>query len=644
MFRHLSSVLPDATFLFTAGGTPDPTLPQGDATDLYGYDPPPRHIPSWYLPLVRRLLWIDAHPPPELLQQCAFEWRLYFLAVLGYAHCPRLFVRLLPIPQSHLICPEALPLGLYGHFARHRAHFVCSQQPRRTGAQGNAADTDPLYTVLRRAWPHQCQLKHFRRRLMSLFNRTSDPPSVSATDFVCRAQILFALGMYRHVQEPTTTTGGGKGTTKNSKTAAKGLAPLPPLADLRRWVRAWVSPDGHSDLHALALGRAPSDFMDWIWALRELMVFMMETDAAFHEWLTSHTDWTTYRQLITDQCRKWRLLGKEATQGLPVPVDQRCTVSVAGDFWLALHRCFGLAKVPVPTIQPFWVYQMARLHRFNWRLFPLMQQAHRYVQGTVASATAGTKTSTEEESKVPATWLIPSKVLVHEQGRYLRQAHVIHCIFERLSPCEPKALEVLLHLLQLHCGPRLSDTARHNRNVAGLNQLAELDPTAYALLYSLCVGMDQALRTTVMFWPRSIVDAQYHQLWVRAQRNTTIVTEASHIYVCPCCMEIHSMVQKSGSRRVSQQPIRAFTSTSVSGMQRTCIDLIEDKLYCARKNGKKARQCHQTPLVAFPLLGVLLHFSGKSYTLCVQCGIPCEYTGLRADPPGPHCMACVQSK
>lgn len=611
--------------------------PRDDDTALYPETQDLAKIPKSYRRLVQRLWYLEQHPPAIVLEQpqtVGYAWRLYLLAILSYARTPRLFVPTRPIPLTRLISGEALDPALFGHFARYRSHFVCTQQPRRftSGPASGGAESDPLYTLLRRAWPHQCQLKHFRRRLMSLFHRTSDPISVSATDFVCRAQILFTLGMYRTAFAPVPATGRGP----SAPPLASAMPPLPPLAALGSWTHAWVSSDGHADLHAMALRRAPLDLMDWVWAIRELMVFMMEADAAFTEWLATHTDWNRYRDVIRSQCQRWRQ--GEALDTGPVPVDQRCTVSVAGDFWLVLGRGFTTVKVPVPTLDPFWVYQMARCQRFAWRLFPLMRQAHHF---TIRERERE-REKDDVKKEVPDLWWIPSDILPHEQGRYLRHAHLIHCIFERLlqDHIRPVAVQAIVALLKLHCGPRLSDTARHNRLLTGLTKLAELDSLAYTVLYSLCTGVHQAHRTTVSFWPRSIVNAQYHQLWIRARQNPVIVTEASHLYVCPCCMEIHSMVQKAASRRVTTQAPRAFTATSVSGMQKTCIDLLDQQLYCARKNGKKAAQCHRTPLVAFPLLGVLLGFAGKFYTLCVGCGIPCEFTGLAKKPAGPQCMEC----
>lgn len=606
--------------------------PREDDTALYPETQDLSKIPKSYRRLVQRLWYLEQHPPTVLLEQpetVGYAWRLYLLAVLSYARTPRLFVPTRPIPLTHLIGGEALDPALFGHFARYRSHFVCSQQPRRftSGPTSGGAESDPLYTLLRRAWPHQCQLKHFRRRLMSLFHRTTDPTSVSATDFVCRAQILFTLGMYRTAFAPAT----GSSASAVASPPSASLPPLPPLAALGSWTHAWVSSEGHADLHAMALRRAPLDLMDWVWAIRELMVFMMEADTAFTEWLATHTDWLRYRDLIRSQCQRWRQ--GEALDTGAIPADQRCTVSVAGDFWLVLGRGFATVKVPLPTLDPFWVYQMARCQRYAWRLFPLMRQAHHFTSR---------QKSAQLQDVVPDLWWIPSDVLPHEQGRYLRHAHLIHCVFERLlrDQVQPATVPAIMALLKMHCGPRLSDTARHNRLITGLAKLAELDPLAYTVLYSLCTGVHQAHRTTLSFWPRSIVNAQYHQLWIRARQNPVIVTEASHLYVCPCCMEIHSMVQKAASRRVTTQAPRAFTATSVSGMQKTCIDLLDQQLYCARKNGKKAPQCHRTPLVAFPLLGVLLGFAGKFYTLCVGCGIPCEFTGLVENPAGPQCMEC----
>lgn len=658
LFRHLGSVIPDAARIFRCPASV-PFVKQCewcldqclDDTALYAEAQDLRTVPGSYRRLVQRLLYIEAHPPPELFA-VAFEWRSFFLSILSFASVPLYFAPTVPIPLSHVLDASVLDPSVVGHFARYRNSFVCNQPGRTT-----ANDSDPLYTLLRRVWPHQCQLKHFRRRLMSLFHR-HDPASQSATDFVCRAQILFALGMYRtafafpsssKTEEKTDTTHRNPNPNPNPNGVVDPRPPLPDLAALAAWTRAWVSPDRASDLHALALRREPHDFMDWILALRELMAFLIEADTPFASWLRTHSEWDRYAQVIQTQCRQWRAHPAPASIPASVPADQRCVVTMAGDFWTTVLRCFPSTKVPKPREQPFWIYQMARLERYAWRLAPLVYDAHRYTETALRSA-ADADDDAEFRNAIPSAWIIPSAILAHEQGRYLRNAHILYCVFDQLGSAyfRPGILNLLLPLLQVHCGPRLSDTARHNRYVTCLTALAKSDALAYSVFYSLCVGVQQAQRVTVSFWPRSIVDRQYSRLYQRAGCHESILIEASHLYVCPCCMEIHSMVQKSSVRRSAaldpNQPPRAYTSSSVSGMQRTCIDLLNHSLYCARKNGKKAARCHRTALVAFPLLGVLLGYYGKFYTVCVSCGIQCEFTGSQMSALGPRCTECTKKK
>lgn len=180
--------------------------------------------------------------------------------------------------------------------------------------------------------------------------------------------------------------------------------------------------------------------------------------------------------------------------------------------------------------------------------------------------------------------------------------------------------------------------------------LRALDLPAYTALYSCCYAAHLAISCYALPIPRDLFDHQLTAIYERTCHTPSLVQRCATLLACPSCKDIHSMVSLYPSsaahahselfkRRANQK------ARSVAGFPHVIVDIGTGKLYCGRKNGKTAEQCHRTQLVEFSLLGQCLCLNGKFYTICAQpgCGGITQWDPHAASytPYGPACISCT---
>ena len=123
--------------------------------------------------------------------------------------------------------------------------------------------------------------------------------------------------------------------------------------------------------------------------------------------------------------------------------------------------------------------------------------------------------------------------------------------------------------------------------------------------------------------PRHIRDAQRDACARRKFSGKT--------FICFCCRTFKGFVieKKKTKRGVKIQNMSAYGSKEVAR------DLDDGKLYCSKSKGK---QCGE-PLVEIYLVGYMLLFYKKMYTVCPSCGCFMVYTGAHYDL-GFYCGHC----
>lgn len=513
-----------------------------------------------------------------------------------------------------------------------------------TTLKQSTVEKEPMLSLLADIWPQKHLLENFKNKVEKILGHIRKKKyndmekveelrtGVPIAECLLEWWIAFHLGSYRH-----------------SQVAELDWRRRMALCSMWRNRRLPVNRNPRRNEAIRCVCKSP---VVLLYCAKEFLIYAVASDVQLHDWLQNHSLWPLFVKKVTLIADKYRTLA---------PSDQ-CAPAV--DLMTEYLACMHTIGLSTQLRLPFYQFMAGHLELSQ-------TPPPRAIERTIIHADFNREHFQSQMAYIfdrqPALATCPcdmedveevemcNEVRLHVREPFLNCRRIVWYIMHRFG-CHRTAID--------KCETAIFDHYRYHFGKTKVSVFCNDLYSSWPREYLVFSEIFYAWHVYNSIWhvplPVRLVSAQLAAIGRRftQKREDTLIRAAAlgrdpseapfvhrraDLYVyCPTCLDHQTQLCQKDCK-ANSFPEQAKAKAS-SGVQNTRVDLRTGIPYCARKKGKKAKLCAETPLKYFHTTGRCNVVHSHVFQICPQCGIVMESSrsGDDYNRTGIMCANCAR--